>query len=186
MSFVWVPAHVGIEGNEEADMLAKQSLRQQNIDLQFCLSKAEGKTLIKRYSQKLWQEAWELAETGRHLFSIQKQVGKGREVGRNRKEETTLTRLRIGHTGLNETLYRISKHADGRCYHCGETESVQHVLMECESYEEERKILRTKMEKDKDSFHLRNLLQVDNAARLGRLMDFIRDTRLIDLGKIRH
>ena len=56
---------------------------------------------------------------------------------KNRREETVLTRMRIGHTGLNKTLFLIGKSGTDGC-ECGKTESVEHVLMECERYTEER------------------------------------------------
>ncbi len=32
--FLWVPAHVSVEGNEQVDILAKQTLRIKQADLQ--------------------------------------------------------------------------------------------------------------------------------------------------------
>lgn len=52
--FVWVPAHVGIEGNEKADILAQQTLRIKQVELQIPLN-TEAKTLIKNYAQLVWQ-----------------------------------------------------------------------------------------------------------------------------------
>ena len=54
--FVWVPAHVGVEGNEDVDILAKQSLRIQTIDVEIPLCKAESKSIIKEQMQIVWQE----------------------------------------------------------------------------------------------------------------------------------
>lgn len=42
--FLWVPAHVGVEGIDQVDILAKQTLNYE--DLQTPLSKAEAKTFI--------------------------------------------------------------------------------------------------------------------------------------------
>lgn len=83
---VWVPAHVGTGGNEDADILAKQSLRFQAVNIQSQLNKTEGKSLIwkhpktvarvlgiSRYRQTLLQypmrcgrgkEAWKESEGG--------------------------------------------------------------------------------------------------------------------------
>ncbi len=42
-----------VKGNEEVDLLAKQSLKFQTIDLQVKLGKAEAKTIIKAHAQNL-------------------------------------------------------------------------------------------------------------------------------------
>jgi len=47
----------------------------------------------------------------------------------------------VGHTGLNKTLHLISKHPTGLSDKCGQSETV-HVIIICEGYEEERKVLR--------------------------------------------
>lgn len=70
LSFIWVPAHVGEKGNEEVDLLAKQTLKSQTVDLQIALSKAGAKTTIKVYAQNIWHEYWDDNDTGRHLYNI--------------------------------------------------------------------------------------------------------------------
>ncbi len=77
-----------MKGNEEVDLLAKQSLKFQTIDLQVKLGKAEAKTIIKAHAQNLWQEYWDINDTGRQFYNIQSKVGVGREMGKNRREET--------------------------------------------------------------------------------------------------
>lgn len=124
------------------------------MDTEIPLSRAEGKAIIKKHVGKVWQEYWDTQDTGRHLYRIQKQVGLGRSMARSRREETVITWLRIEHTGLNYTLYRIGKHPDGKCAHCDQLESVQHGLLECGAYEEERKALITAANRAKICFKI--------------------------------
>lgn len=41
VQFLWVPAHTGVLGNEEADKLAKQAMAKENIDMDIKHSKDE-------------------------------------------------------------------------------------------------------------------------------------------------
>ncbi len=170
------PAHVGLEGNEDVDILAKQSLKSQTIDREIPLSRAEGKALIKKHVGKVWQEYWDIQDTGRHLYNIQTQVGLGRRMGRSRREEAIITRLRIGHTGLNDTLHRIGRHTDGKCGHCGEKESVRHVLLECGAYEEERRALAAAGKRVKMVINIKNLL---GRELISHVIKYLKSTRLI-------
>ncbi len=55
--------------------------------------------------------------------------------------------MRFGHTRLNSTLYKMSKHDTGRCEFCGQEESVEHVILYYQKYETERRILMQNVEK---------------------------------------
>ena len=52
--FTWVPAHVGVEGNEAVDVLAKQALG--SGDVVVSMSKAEATRLIWTVMVQRWQE----------------------------------------------------------------------------------------------------------------------------------
>jgi ribonuclease HI len=39
VSFCWVPAHVGVEGNEKADVVVKSAVRREGIDIQVPLGR---------------------------------------------------------------------------------------------------------------------------------------------------
>lgn len=120
------------------------------------VERAEIKTIIKGHINKIWQEYWDIADTGRHLYNIQKQVGISIRQSRNPKEEKIVTHLRIGHAGLNFTLHRIGKHPTGLCNHCDTQETVKHILLDCKGYEEERRELEIQV--GKQNMTLENLL----------------------------
>ena len=49
-----------------------------------------------------------------------------------------ISRLRIGHTGLNSTLALMGKHESGVCNECNILETVEHVLFNCGKYDGQR------------------------------------------------
>ncbi len=74
---MWFPAHVGIKGNEEADKIAKQAVDDEMVEIELPHSIREIKSVIKEKVIKKWQQYWDNESTGRHLYAIQKKVGKG-------------------------------------------------------------------------------------------------------------
>jgi len=105
--FVWVPALIGFKGNEKADNAAKVATRREYIDLN--MSKTEMKSIIKQRLKKRWQKQWEEERKGRWFYKIQWKVGEMRCMARKRRDETIISRLRFGHPGLNNTLFKIGK-----------------------------------------------------------------------------
>ena len=60
----------------------------------------------------------------------------------NRKDAAKIAQLRTGHCGLNSYLHRFSKKNSSYCQ-CGYgKETVEHFLLECRNYREQRKKLR--------------------------------------------
>lgn len=141
IEFTWIPAHVGIKGNEKVDKLAKDALKADQIEIKVPLSKSEIKVIIKDSINRRWQVTWDQEKKGRHLYSIQKEVIGKKYSGLSRQEENMITRLRIGHTSLNGCLRIIGKHQTGLCTHCGEVENVEHILLRYRKYSEKRKEL---------------------------------------------
>ncbi len=52
-----------------------------------------------------------------------------------------ISRLRMGHTGLNSTLALVGKHENGMCDECDVSETVEHVLFESSKYDDQRNSL---------------------------------------------
>ncbi len=102
---------------------------------------------------------WDREVKGRHLYNIQKQVGKGRICLNNRREDIIITRLRIGHSGLNHSLFIIGKHQTGLCISCSAVETIEHALLHCTVFNKEREVLIRKL-KDLGitNFNLSNIL----------------------------
>ncbi|GFS77444.1 RNase H domain-containing protein [Trichonephila clavipes] len=88
--FSWVPGHVGILGNEQADTAA----RSVSDPMQQPVCYRDLKTSIQNYVPHLWQETWD-EQILNKLHSTHPSTSHWAAV---RRHDVRLTRLRIGHT----------------------------------------------------------------------------------------
>ena len=130
VSFCWVPAHVGVRGNEMADNLAKEA----------SLTKRPQKRLvpfrdfipyIRSAVENLWQFCWDLVEPNK-MREISDRIHPWKYHPMTRRRETALCRLRIGHTRLTHG-YLMCKDPQPYCNDCLVPLSVRHILIECPS-----------------------------------------------------
>ena len=85
---------------------------------------------------------WEKSDKGRHLFQLRSKVDfKLDHTFQSSLGEKIITQLRTGYTELNESLQKCNIINDANC-ECGEKESINHNLLECENYENEREQMR--------------------------------------------
>lgn len=69
LQIYWIKAHVGLTGNEEADILAKSAtLGQQNIFIPY--PKSSLKSSLQKIQLISWQSEWDSAEKGRYTHSL--------------------------------------------------------------------------------------------------------------------
>ncbi|GBO10302.1 putative RNA-directed DNA polymerase from transposon BS [Araneus ventricosus] len=127
----WVPSHVGIIGNEEADKAAKLASTQTNSTVPLTDFKKYTKALF--YSK--WQRQWD-TETENKLRAVKPHVQPWPSL-MNRKADTLLTRLRVGHTRYTHRHLLLGEQAP-MCSQCNCSMSVQHILSECPNFNSQR------------------------------------------------
>ncbi|GBL87513.1 hypothetical protein AVEN_165132-1 [Araneus ventricosus] len=125
--FCWVPSHVGIAGNEQADSNARSATHFSHEPVPVC----DLKKHIKSCLQMKWQIHWD-QELNNKLRSI-KPIIENWSEDVNRKRSTILTRLRIGHTRFTHRHLLLGEPAP-TCPHCSCTMSVKHILIECKHF----------------------------------------------------
>ena len=65
ITFVWIPSHVGIRGNEIVDSLARAAVEGETSSVR--LPYTDLKPKVNKYVKKQWQEEWDL-QTDNKLF----------------------------------------------------------------------------------------------------------------------
>jgi len=132
VTFVWIPSHVGISGNDAVDELAQAATRHDTVERATTHELHDDYNNIDKHITRLWQREYDSQHTGLFYREIEPVVtAKVKFTANNRAKETLITRLRFGKCKLNSCLHQIGKHPNGLCDACRTPETVRHVLMEC-------------------------------------------------------
>ena len=128
--FCWVPSNCGIEGNETVDQLAKETLGH-DIDPLATVHYADLKPVVDSYIQQEVKIKWDVSIHGRDLYLLKPTLGPPNKFKHlTRAEEVVITRLRIGHTKATKS-HILSRGPPTACQHCGQTLTIEHMLLEC-------------------------------------------------------
>lgn len=151
VEFRWIASHYGVPGNEMADAAARaatgkdaniqrsRELEQQAQSLPYLI--APLKAAIRKKMIEEWETAWIRDKNGRTLFRLGVRPGKKLlklHKGTHRAIASIITQMRTGIIGLRAYLHRINRTETDQCQ-CGYgKQTVQHVLLECRDWVEER------------------------------------------------
>jgi len=135
-----------------------------NLDFSTWLRKSREVNIkeLKEHMMLVWETEWRnemyIHDKGHHIAEVRGKIGSWPWAAHKwRRIESAMARLRIGHVGLNQHLFRFNMAATDLCL-CGETETVYHFMLECPIYEQLRAELHYRLSLDNVPCNLKNLL----------------------------
>ena len=167
IGFCWLPSHIGIAGNEEADKAAKYALSLEVLPFEVPYS--DFKPLINSFIHDVWQRSWnDPLNQDNKLFAIKPNISEWLPSLRsNHREEIVLARLRIGHTHMTHS-YLLKGEDPPDCIPCNTILSVKHLLIEC-----------TDLAPYRDKyFYVDNLKTLFDTVKFESLFDFLKEVNL--------
>jgi len=138
----WVKAHCGIQGNENADSVAKLG-HSNNKSVLFDLCLKEKLVVLKKGHNKDWNDKWKekvnRTGTGLHLSNLKSIISSNKWTYiKHRRVEVVMNRLRIGHVGVKAYLHRFNMSENYECETCNIAETIEHFLLHCNKYNRQR------------------------------------------------
>jgi len=140
----WIPAHIGVPGNEMADRAAKQATGWREnlwfppipptISIPFATLRSFVKMTLRKRIVLDWETQWreeKVRSITRKLIEVSARVTLRLHIGLHRALSSVLVQLRTRKIGLRNYLFSIGRVESGECP-CGwGRQTVKHILTEC-------------------------------------------------------
>lgn len=178
VEFCWIPGHVGIKGNEEADKEAKSAATKQPEFI--LINYTDWYPVIDQKINEKWNNIWKASN--RTMLKIKPDNSNWDEYDRmTRKEEVILNRLRAAHTWIAHN-YLMSGDIQGAvipCQVCHRAHlNVEHFLMQCPDLQAQQRNIFGESFTDDPNFY-RRLLTASNMRH--KLMSYLKEIGIYDL-----
>ena len=134
----WVPSHVGVPGNENADSSAREATTSPTIH-RTPLPRSDIKCNIKQKAHTFWKQRWQQESPTNKLREITATTSLlPNSSCADREWERGLVRLRIGHCHLTHS-HLMAGGQPPECEDCNTIVTVKHIILECPSFENQRR-----------------------------------------------
>ncbi|KAF0746564.1 RNase H domain-containing protein [Aphis craccivora] len=140
VTFMWIPDHKNIPGNEKADVAAKEASTNINIPkIDLSSFKNTARNALKS-SQKIHKRLWD-QELENKLYQIKPFLSPNlNPPSSTRRHQVIWTRMKIGHTNITH-VHLMRREPRPNCELCNNAPiSTTHLFLECPNLIEQRKI----------------------------------------------
>lgn len=176
LTILWIPGHIQIKGNDIADKIAKQATIKTNIDVNIKNDYSQIKNIAKKIGANIWEKQWEHNHNPsiNHYKTIIKEFGtRIKYYNKNRRKDTIITQFRAGYTYyLKHYKKKYLNRTDGLCDICKVPETIEHYLINCNKYQQQKNILHNKIKHLNKPINIKTML-VDT---IDLTYDYIKNT----------
>ncbi|XP_018020596.1 uncharacterized protein LOC108676948 [Hyalella azteca] len=149
VAICWIRGHIGIRGNDVADRVANLAhSNDRTARSQLCFE--EWICTLNSLTVKEWARQWsaDVQETGKGTFrrSLGPEISYVDYGSLPRSVECAVSRLRLGHAGVNAHLARFNLANSSNCPECNVEGTIRHLILHCTLFINQRREFRTRLE----------------------------------------